>query len=166
LVKALVLIGPTGYDRLARPRDQERIDQFNLFSGVLGDILFAVITTDNWQEFFLLDAYKDRASLTPEVRAIYDKYLKVPNAEWVIFSFVSGNLDQDVKTLWPTLTQPTLLVWGTLDGNFASADDADSFLAERPDVQLVKIEGARLLPNEDQYEVFNQAVLEFLKELE
>jgi pimeloyl-ACP methyl ester carboxylesterase len=166
LVRALVLIGPTGFERLARPQNQDRVSQFNTLSGVLGDILFAVITTNNWQEYFLLDAYRDRSSLTPEVLASYDQNLKVENAKWVIYSFISGNLDQDVKAFWPNLTVPTLLVWGQSDGNFLRASDAEDFLASRPEVKFLPIDNVKLLPNEDEPEIFNDAVIEFLRGLE
>jgi pimeloyl-ACP methyl ester carboxylesterase len=166
LVKALVLIGPTGYERLSRPQNQDRINSFNTFSGVLGGFLFGVITTDNWQKYFLLDAYRDANSFTPEVLASYDQNLKTPNAEWVIYSFISGNLDQDVKSFWPTLTTPTLLVWGTKDGNFLRFSDSQDFLSARPDVAFLKVEGVKLLPNEDEPELFNDAVIKFLRGLE
>jgi pimeloyl-ACP methyl ester carboxylesterase len=166
LVKALVLIGPTGYERLTRPQDEGRVRSFNIFSGVLGTVLFGVITTDNWQEYFLLDAYRDRESLTPEVLASYDQNLKTENAEWVIYSFISGNLDQDVKPYWSALTTPTLLVWGQQDGNFLRASDAEDFLVARPDVNFLPIDDVKLLPNEDEPEIFNKAVIEFLRGLE
>jgi pimeloyl-ACP methyl ester carboxylesterase len=166
LVKALVLTGPTGYERLARPQDQGRINSFNTFSGVLGTVLFGVITTDNWQEYFLLDAYRDKNSFTPEVLASYDQNLKVDNAEWVIYSFISGNLDQEVKTIWPTLTTPTLLVWGKKDGNFLRFTDSENFIAARPDVPLATFDNVKLLPNEDEPETFNKTVIEFIRGLE
>lgn len=166
LVEALVLIGPTGFERLSRPQNQDRINFFNTLSGVLGKVLFGVITTDNWQKYFLLDAYRDEKSFTPEVLATYDQNLKVENAEWVIYSFISGNLDQDVKPFWPTLTTPTLLVWGQKDGNFLRASDAEDFLTARPDVKFFPVDNVKLLPNEDEPELFNDAVIGFLRELE
>jgi pimeloyl-ACP methyl ester carboxylesterase len=166
LVRALVLIGPTGYERLSREQNQDRINFFNTLSGPLGGALFGIITTDNWQEFFLLDAYASEASFTPEVLATYDQNLKVENGEWVIYSFVSGNLDQDVTSFWPNLTTPTLLAWGKKDGNFLRLTDSEDFLAARPDVPFVTFENSKLLPNEDEPELFNKAVLEFLRGLE
>ncbi|MGL4611859.1 MAG: alpha/beta fold hydrolase [Trueperaceae bacterium] len=166
LVKALVLTGPTGYERLARPQDEGRIRSFKTFSGALGSVLFGVITTDNWQEYFLLDAYGSRESLTPEVRASYDQNLKVENAEWVIYSFISGNLDQSIADIWPTLTTPTLLLWGKKDGNFLRFTDSEAFIAARPDAAFVTFENSKLLPNEDEPELYNKAVIEFLRGLE
>jgi pimeloyl-ACP methyl ester carboxylesterase len=166
LVKALVLIGPTGYERLSRPQNQDRINFFNTLSGILGKVLFGVITTDNWQKYFLLDAYRDEKSFTPEVLSTYDQNLKAPNAEWVIYSFISGNLDQDVKPFWSNLTTPTLLVWGTKDGNFLRFSDSQDFLAARPDVEFLAVENVKLLPNEDDPEIFNEAAIKFLKGLE
>jgi pimeloyl-ACP methyl ester carboxylesterase len=166
LVKALVLIGPTGFERLSRPQGERRVRSFNTFSGILGTILFGVITTDNWQKYFLLDAYASEASFTPEVLSSYDQNLKVENGEWVIYSFISGNLDQDVKSFWPNLTTPTLLAWGEKDGNFLRLTDSEDFLATRPDVPFVTFENSKLLPNEDEPELFNEAVTQFLRGLE
>jgi pimeloyl-ACP methyl ester carboxylesterase len=166
LVKALVLIGPTGFERLSRPQNQDRINFFNTLSGLLGKVLFAVITTNNWQKYFLLDAYQGEESFTPEVLATYDQNLKAENAEWVIYSFISGNLDQDIKSFWRELTLPTLLTWGKKDSNFLRFTDAEDFVAARPDVSFVTFENSKLLPNEDEPELFNEAVIEFLRGLE
>jgi pimeloyl-ACP methyl ester carboxylesterase len=165
LVKALVLISPTGYSELSRAQDQSRINQFNNLSGFLGEALYSIVLADNWQRFFLLDAYASDASLTPEVLKVYDQNLKVPNAKWVVLSFISGNLDQDVSAYWPTLTQPSQIIWGQLPG-FVEAAEVNKFLEARPDVSYVPIEGAKLLPNEDKVDEFNQAVLEFLNSLD
>jgi pimeloyl-ACP methyl ester carboxylesterase len=164
LIKALVLITPTGYSELARPQDQSRVRQFNNLSGVLGDILYSIAIADNWQRFFLLDAYADEESLTPEVLEIYDQYLKVENAKWVVLSFITGNLDQDVSGFWPKVTQPTQIIWGQLEG-FTEANEVNRFLETKEDVVYIPIEGAKLLPHEDKYEEFNTAVLEFVQSL-
>jgi pimeloyl-ACP methyl ester carboxylesterase len=164
LVKALVLISPTGYSELARPQDHARIDQFNTLSGFLGEALYSIVLADNWQRFFLLDAYAGGSSLTPEILAVYDQNLKAENAKWVVLSFISGNLDQDVSAYWPTLMQPTQIIWGQLPG-FVEADEVNKFLEARSDVNYVPIEGAKLLPNEDKADEFNSAVLAFLNSL-
>ena len=116
LVKALVLITPTGYTELARPQDEARVRQFNSLSGVLGDILYSVAIADNWQKFFLRDAYASEESLTPEVLKVYDQYLKVENAKWVVLSFITGNLDQDVSSFWPKLPSRHRLSGDSLQG--------------------------------------------------
>jgi pimeloyl-ACP methyl ester carboxylesterase len=164
LIKALVLITPTGYTELARPQTEARVRQFNNLSGVLGDILYSIAIADNWQRFFLLDAYASDASLTPEVLQIYDQNLKVENAKWVVLSFITGNLDQNIAEYWPNVDQPTQMVWGQLEG-FTNADEANRFLETREGVVYTPIEDAKLLPNEDKFEEFNAAVLAFLQSL-
>lgn len=165
LIKALVLISPTGFTELARPQNETRVRQFNNLSGVLGDILYNIAIADNWQRFFLLDAYASEQSLTPEVLKIYDDYLKVENAKWVVLSFITGNLDQEVSAFWPQVTQPTQIVWGQLSG-FTDPEEVNRFLEARADVVYTPVEGAKLLPNEDKVEEFNSAVLDFLRTLE
>jgi pimeloyl-ACP methyl ester carboxylesterase len=163
LVEALVLIGPTGYRRLNREQDEARIRAFERFSGTLGEFLYQVLLADNWQEFFLLDAYASRDSLTPEVRSEFDRQLRVENAKWIVLSFISGNLDQDVRPFWPQVTQPTLIIWGE-DATTTPPGDAEDFLQARPEVTLITISDAKLLPNEDQADMFNEVVLEFLSD--
>ena len=165
LIEALVLIGPTGYERLARPQNEERIESFERFSGGLGELIYQVLLADNIRDIFLLDAYISEESLTPEVLNEFDAQLRVKNAKWVILSFISGNLDQDVRGLWSEVSQPALIVWGQ-QAETTPIEDAQDFLAVRPEVELVAINGAKLVPNEDRPEMFNEAVLGFLEGLE
>ncbi len=165
LVAGLVLIAPTGYRSLNRPQDAERVRAFErLASPLVGVPFAAALLSPAAQEFFLLDAYQDRESLTPEVRASYDRNLRVADARWVVFSFVSGNLDQDVSELWPATTQEALLVWGSAPG-FSSYADAEDFVLARPDARLLVLRDAALLPNEERADTFNGAVLDFLQRI-
>lgn len=160
-VAGLVLIAPTGLGRLDRPQTDARTRQFALLDGPLGDVLYFALLDEEAQEFFLVDAYASEASLTPEIRAVYDRELRAPNAQWIVFSFVTGNLDQDLSGLWPELRQPTLIVWGE-DAETTPASDARAFLEARPGTEFVAFEDAKLLPNEDRPEAFNAALLDFL----
>lgn len=125
-----------------------------LFTGLLVD--------EDAQRFFLLDAYADERSLTDEVLTSYDRNLRSEGARWIVFSFVSGSLDQDVSELWPATHQPALLVWGTAPG-FSSYADAEEFVLARPDAQLVVLRDAALLPNEERSEAFNRILIGFLE---
>ena len=161
LAESLVLISPTGYERLARPQNEARIEAFEQFSGFAGNVLYAALLDEGTQRFFLIDAYAGRESLTPEVLATYDRNLRVENAKWAVLSFISGNLDQDVSSLWTGVTQPTLITWGT-EADTTPIGDAADFLRARPETEFVPFTGAKLLPNEDRAETFNEVVQEFL----
>lgn len=163
-VAGLVLIAPTGYERLARAPGPDRVGAFDLFAGPIGDVLFFALVDEDGQRFFLLDAYAGPESLTEEVVRTYDQQLRRPNAKWVIFSFVSGNLDQDVSDLWPDVEQPALIVWGT-DADTTPIEDAEDFLSARPDTGFLPLADAKLLPNEDRAEAFNDAVVGFLERM-
>jgi len=162
LVEALVLIAPTGYRSLNRPQTEAREDFYNLLANpVVGELAAGLLVNPGAQRFFLLDAYASRASLTEEVLASYDRNLRVPGARWIVFSFISGSLDQEVSELWPTVEQPALLVWGTKSG-FSSYEDAEDFILARPEAELLLLREAALLPNEDRFEDFNRALIGFL----
>lgn len=161
LINKLVLITPTGYGRLSRPQNEERIAAFEQFRGFLGGLLNTFLLEPGTQRLFLLDAYAGPESLTPEVLESYDDNLRVENARWVIFSFVSGNLDQSVRTFWPRVTQPTLMLWGDEATN-TPIGDAQDFIEARPQTTLLPVRGTKLLPNEDRPGVFNRVVTSFL----
>ena len=131
----------------------------------MGELIYQVLLADNIRDIFLLDAYISEESLTPEVLNEFDAQLRVKNAKWVILSFISGNLDQDVRGLWSEVSQPALIVWGQ-QAETRPIEDAQDFLAVRPEVELVAVNGAKLVPNEDRPERFNEAVLGFLEGLE
>ncbi len=161
LVDSLVLISPTGYERLARPQNEERIEAFERFSGFTGNLVYATLLDEGTQRYFLIDAYIGRESFTPEVLASYERNLEVENAKWAVLSFISGNLDQDVSSLWPEVTQPSLILWGT-EADTTPIGDAADFLRASPETEFIPITGAKLLPNEDRAETFNEIVREFL----
>lgn len=162
LISELVLISPTGYERLARPQNEARVADFGRFRGFLGEVLNAFLLDPGTQRFFLLDAYAGPRSLTEEVLANYDANLRAENARWVIFSFISSNLDQDVSRFWPRVTQPTLILWGNEATN-TPIGDAQDFIEARPQTTLLPIRGVKLLPNEDRPRVFDRVVTGFLK---
>jgi pimeloyl-ACP methyl ester carboxylesterase len=162
LVSALALIAPTGYRSLNRPQDDARERTYRVLANpVVSELATAFLLDEGSQRFFLLDAYASRESLTDEVLAVYDRNLKLDGARWIVFSFISGSLDQDVSESWPATTQPTLLVWGTT-GGFSSFEDAEEFALARPDARLLLLRDAALLPNEERSEAFNEALLAFL----
>ncbi len=165
LISGLVLIAPTGYERLARPMTPDRIRAFETFRGPLGELFAGLLVDEGSQRFFLLDAYARESSLTPDVLASYDRNLKVEGARWVIFSFVTGNLDQPVDDLWPTVAQPVLMVWGT-EAQTTPLTDAEDFLLARPETSFLPLTGAKLLPNEERAAAFNDAVVGFLERMQ
>ena len=166
LVAGLALIAPTGYRSLNRPQDASRERTFEVLANpVVSEVATSFLVDEGSQRFFLLDAYASRDSLTDEVLAVYDRNLRLEGARWIVFSFISGSLDQDVSELWPSTTQPALLVWGTT-GGFSSFEDAEDFVLARPDARLVLLRDAALLPNEERSEAFNEALIGFVRSVD
>lgn len=161
LVKDLVLVAPTGYGRLDRENPETR--ELGIFDTPLGDFVFWLLGNDNYQKFFLRDAFANEASLTPEVLANSDMNIKAPDSQWVVFSFISGALDQDVSQLWPTTSQRSLIAWGE-DATITPVGDLEKFVAARGDTESLVLADAKILPNDDRSEVFNPAVLAFLQD--
>lgn len=160
LISDLVLVAPTGYSGLNRPNPESR--ELGIFDTGIGDFVFWLLGNENYQRFFLLDAYANEASLTPEVLENSDINIKAPDSQWVVFSFISGALDQDVTTYWPETMQKTLITWGK-DATITPVNDLTVFLDNREDVQSFVFEDAKLLPNFDRAEAFNDEMLSFIK---
>ena len=160
LISDMVLVAPTGYSSLRRPNPESR--ELGIFNSPLGDFVFWLLGNDNYQRFFLLDAYAGEDSLTPEVLENSDINIKAPDSQWVVFSFISGALDQDVADYWSQTEQKSLIVWGA-DATITPVEDLDSFIDNREDAQSLVVEGVKLLPNFDMPKLFNDEVLAFLK---
>lgn len=128
----------------------------------MGGVLNTFLLEPGTQRLFLLDAYAGPESLTPEVLESYDDNLRAEGARWVVFSFVTGNLDQSVRAFWPRVAQPTLILWGDEATN-TPIGDAQDFTEARPQTTLLPVRGAKLLPNEDRPKVFNRVVVRVLE---
>jgi len=160
LISDMILVAPTGYSSLNRSNPESR--ELGIFDSPLGDFVFWLLGNDNYQRFFLLDAYAGDASLTPDVLESSDVNIKAPDSQWVVFSFISGALDQDVSEYWPLIQQDTMIVWGE-DATITPVEDLDIFLQNRENVKSLVVEDAKLLPNFDRAILFNNEVLDFLK---
>jgi len=78
-----------------------------------------------------------------------------------VLSVVTGNLDPSVRDLWPRVEQPSLIVWGT-DAGTTPLADAEDFLRARPQTSFLPLAGAKLLPNEERADAFNESVTALL----
>ncbi len=159
LVSKLLLVSPTGIDRLVNPPNPGFYD--SLANGFLGPVLYNVLKSPSGIGFFLYNqVYLDWRLANDEVIKLYQGNLEGSAKGYPVFAFISQYANQSVKDLWGRVTQPARIIWGTEDVN-TPVSGAAAFL-ELKKVPLDVIKG-RAIPNDESPERFNSLMLEFLK---
>jgi pimeloyl-ACP methyl ester carboxylesterase len=159
LVSKLLLVSPTGIDRLVNPPNTGFYD--SLVNGLLGSILYDVLKSEGGVGFFLYNqVYLDWRLATDDVIKLYQNNLVGPAKGYPVFAFISQYSNLSVKDLWGRVTQPARIVWGSDDVN-TPASGARAFL-ELKNVPLDVFKG-RAIPNDESFEPFNALASEFLK---
>jgi len=158
----MILICPTGLEKLDFPPTEKSQRFFKLFSGPVGTGLFWLLTGRQSTRIFLArDAYFAKESIDSEIVESYYRSARQPNAKYAPFSFITFNFNHSVKEEWPTLTQPALIVWGR-EAMITPLTTAEAFLKLRPETKLMVIEQARLAVQDEQPEQFNKLALDWL----
>jgi pimeloyl-ACP methyl ester carboxylesterase len=159
LISKLLLVSPTGLGTLTRPPND---GQYNNFVNTpLGPLLGGTLRGRPGLNFFLYNqVYLDSSKITPAITSIYEKNLEGPNKPYPVYSFLSDQLNLDVRTIWPQVTQPVRMVWGSND-TFTPLSTLEEYrkLKDIP-VDILK---ARAIPNDEQSEQFNTIALKFFK---
>ncbi len=163
LFRRLILIAPTGLTHLVSEPDevQAGLRRF-VASPFLGTTAFNLLASPPCLRYFLArQAYYDPACITDTMLDAYYATSHQPGARYAPSSFVGGALNRSVKSSWPRVSHPTLLVWGR-DAITTPVTDAEAFLALRPEARLEIFDNARLLPNDEYAERFNALAADFL----
>jgi pimeloyl-ACP methyl ester carboxylesterase len=159
LISSLLLVSPTGIDRLVNPPNPGFYD--SLVNGFLGPVLYNVLKAPSGIGFFLYNqVYLDWRLADDEIIKLYQGNLEGSAKGYPVFAFISQYANQSVKDLWGRVTQPARIIWGTEDVN-TPVSGAAAFLALK-NVPLDVLKG-RAIPNEESPEAFNALMLEFLK---
>jgi pimeloyl-ACP methyl ester carboxylesterase len=159
LISRLLLVSPTGIDRLINPPNTGFYD--SLANGALGPVLLDVLRSSGGIGFFLYNqVYLDWRLANDDVIKLYQGNLEGNAKGYPVFAFISQYANVSVKGLWGRVTQPARIVWGTEDVN-TPVSGAQAFL-DLKKVPLDVLTG-RAIPNDESPERFNSLMLEFLK---
>lgn len=165
LVRRLVLICPTGLERLNQPPTpfQRAFGQL-LRTPIVGQAIFNVIASKPSLHYYLLQrTYYWARFVTPEMIAQYYNSSHQPGARWAPGAFLSGRLNVNVTADWPQVEDPSLIVWGR-QASFTPVEDADNFLQRNPAARLHVFDRCGILPHDEYADEFNQMMLAFLQE--
>jgi pimeloyl-ACP methyl ester carboxylesterase len=159
LISKLLLVSPTGIDRLVNPPNTGFYD--SLVNGVLGPVLYNVLKSPSGVGFFLYNqVYLDWRLADDDVFKLYQGNLEGSAKGYPVFAFIAQYANLSVKDVWGRVTQPAHIVWGTEDVN-TPVSGAQAFL-DLKKVPLDVLKG-RAVPNDESFERFNSLALEFLK---
>jgi pimeloyl-ACP methyl ester carboxylesterase len=159
LISRLLLVSPTGVDRLVNPPNTGFYD--SLANGALGSVLYDVLRSSSGIGFFLYNqVYLDWRLADDDVLKIYQGNLEGNAKGYPVFAFIAQHANLSVKNLWGRVTQPARIVWGTEDVN-TPVSGAQAFL-DLKKVPLDVLTG-RAIPNDESPKQFNSLMLEFLK---
>jgi pimeloyl-ACP methyl ester carboxylesterase len=158
----LILITPTGLERLNFPPSEKSERVYKILRGPVGSALFWLLTTRPSTRIFLgRDGYYDPKYIDEELLAGYRDSARQPNAKYGPLAFITFLLNHSVQNEWPAIKPPVLLVWGR-ESKITPLDNAQLFLKERPGTELVVIDHARLAVNDEQAAEFNTLALDWL----
>lgn len=155
-VERLVLIGPAGF-----PSPADRTAGL-LSIPLLSDYLYAVI--GDRQMLGITRKYFVAPERFPEAEKAFREQISFKGYKRAALSTLRHAPLRDYSAGWKrigTSGLPVLLVWGREDVSFPWANHVDA-LKYMPQAQLVTVDAAAHLPQYEQPEVVNAAVLEFL----
>ncbi|HWE63218.1 MAG TPA: alpha/beta fold hydrolase [Chloroflexota bacterium] len=165
LVKSLVLICPTGIEKLSEvPTIARRVAGACIGLPVLGRRLFAGLVTRPSIRYFLRSMTYDRPDqISTEMVDLLHRLGQRSGSRWAPGAFLSGRLNRNIGDQLAQLRQPMLLVWGK-NATTTPLADAPAFLERNPRASLKVFDHAKLLPHDEQAEAFNPFVHNWIKE--
>jgi pimeloyl-ACP methyl ester carboxylesterase len=159
LISKMLLVSPTGIDRLVNPPNPGFYD--SLANGALGPVLYNVLKSPSGIGFFLYNqVYLDWRLADDNIIKLYQGNLEGSAKGYPVFAFIAQYANLSVKDLWGRVTQPARIIWGTDDVN-TPVSGAAAFV-ELKKVPLDVLKG-RAIPNDESPAQFNSIMLEFLK---
>lgn len=164
LIDRLVLVAPTGLERLLRPLPVLSPMAFGAFNiPAYGESIYNGIASRGYIESYLRqNLYVDPARVTPPLVDHYYRSAHQPGGQYALRSFLSGLLTCDVNQVYPEIRQPVLIVWGR-QAKVTPVEDARAFYDKNPGARLRIFEESGMLPHDEEAAGFNAAVTEFLK---
>ena len=161
-ISSLVLTCPTGLRSLVKQSPAGKAAEWLLGLPILGQALFYGIASRPSIRYFLeKQSYHDPSLVTTEMVEGYYRTAHMPGARFAPSAFVSGKLYWEARDAWTQLGQNVLIVWGS-DAGFTPPSDAAPFLATNPRAELEEINGAGILPHDEEPDQFARIVTNWL----
>jgi len=163
LVRSLVLLCPTGIERLADPPGPVAWAVYKALLSPVGRTVYRGLTSRRGTRLFLAQqAYHDPHAITDDVLDGFYSVCRRPGAYYAPICFLTGLLNCAVRAAFASLPMPTLIVWGA-QATTTPVGDAQAFLAANPHARLEVVDQASLLVQDERPIPFNNLVRRFLE---
>jgi pimeloyl-ACP methyl ester carboxylesterase len=140
-VSALVLVSPDGFASMGF--------EYGKAPEVSGMVsLMKYVLPKPFLKMSLAPAYGDPGKLTAKMVTRYHDLMLAPGSRDALLKRMVQTVLVDPKPLLRQIKVPTLLLWGELDGAIPIAN-ADDYLAELSNSELVRLPGLGHLPQEE-----------------
>jgi pimeloyl-ACP methyl ester carboxylesterase len=165
LVRALVLVCPTGVTLLANPPGPAAALTYSMLRGPVGKLVFDGLVTRPSMNFFVRSqTYADPKRVDDETFAGFYDAAHQPGAMYAPICFVAGLLNCNVKKMFPNLTQPVLIVWGR-KAEITKVSQADPFIKLNPRARLEIFDDCGMIVQDERPDEFNALVKDFVKDV-
>lgn len=163
MFRRLVLILPTGLGSLSDPPGIGNWLINRLFRPpVVGTALFnGLVSRTSLRYFLKRQAYYHPNMVTDEMINHYYDTTHLPGAKWAPAAFVGGQLNLSIRSTYPKVDRPLLVVWGR-EATFSSLDEATRFTELNERARLEIFDQCRSLPHDEHVSQFNGLVRQFL----
>lgn len=162
LVRALVLVCPTGISLLANPPGPLQHAAYAALRSPVGAAIYRGLTTRvSVRQFLERQTYGDPARVTEEVLEGFYRPTQEPGAMYAPICFVAGLLNYNVSSLFANLTRPVLIVWGR-KAQITKFQQANPFLVRNPRARLVVFDDCGMIVQDERPAEFNATVREFV----
>jgi pimeloyl-ACP methyl ester carboxylesterase len=163
LIEKLVLVCPTGLDQLRSRLPVWSQVAYGAFSlPAIGSSLYNGLTSYDYIESYARkNLYYDPMRVTPALVEHYYRSAHQPGGQYALRSFLAGLLNCDIRSAYPQLSQPILIVWGR-HAQMTPVENAQAFLQQNPRARLRVFENSGPLPQDEEAADFNAAILTFL----
>lgn len=158
---ALVVVGPTGMNRLTKRSTGVSPLASLLRSPFVGTTIFNTLVTKRSLRQHLEKSYANDGLVTEELVQLHFDTAHQPGARFAPAAFVGMRLNHDVSADVRRLSQPTLLVWGERAAQLP-VEESLSFRAAKPSLPVHIVAKAGDLPHAERPDEFAQVVGEFL----
>ena len=159
LVTSLVLVCPTGLERLAdAPRSWQKVLGRLIGLPIVGSAAYNALVSRASLRYFLTErSYSDPNQVTSEMLDAYYRTTHQDGARYAPAAFVGGALNQSIRETYPTLTQPITIVWGR-NARITPVSDSNLFLHTNPNTKLEILGNCGLLPHDERPDDFVKIV--------
>ncbi len=163
LVDRLVLICPTGEAGVARSGLLSGALYWLVRSPIWGEALFNALVSRRSIRYFLERmVYADPAAIGDARVEQHRATGHQPNARYAPAAFIAGRLSIPLRPRIGRVAKPIMLVWGS-EARRPPPSEAAALRAENPAVDVRIVEGAGLLPHDEQPKRFLEAIVPFLE---